>query len=62
MSIVQFENFYFDPKDIIAIDTNPRGFDDKIVEQYMIHIKDVGPILLKGEAARKCFAEFFGES
>lgn len=56
--INQFGSFYFDPKDIVAIDTNP----ELVAEKYYYHIylrNVVAPIILKGEAAMDAMTAFW---
>lgn len=66
MSIVLFGSFYFDPTDVVVIDTDPltayRGREQK-TSHYFVYLKNFSkPILLKGEAADNCLAAFLGDT
>ena len=61
MAIMQFGNFYFDPKDIIAIDTVPFSTIGEM--KYHLYLKTLSiPLCVEGEAAGKCLAAFIDEN
>lgn len=70
MGIQQFGNFYFDPKDIVAIDTsgefdylNESEDPDDHSDYYDVYLKNKPNLIhLEGRTARKALIAFLHEN
>lgn len=66
MKAKQFGSFYFDPKDVIAIETAPlvpAGSKQGKIDYCHVYIKDISkPVLFTGKAAGEICFSFMGET
>ena len=65
MSVEQFGQYYFDPADIVAINTKPLRphSRDQESDYYFVYLRHLNrSLMLVGDAARKCFAAFINKS
>ena len=63
MSVTQFGSHYFDPADVVAIDTKPlvARRRDQEGNIYFVYLKRLDkPLLLIGDAAEECLEAFAG--
>ena len=58
MGVKKFGDYYFDPKDVVAMNIKPEGYGDEKVDFCFVLIRGIQPIALIGDAARKCFISF----
>lgn len=65
MKVTQFGSFYFDPKDVVAIETEPlapAGGKQGKPDYCHVYIKNIAkPVLFTGEAAKEICLSFIEE-